>query len=881
MRPDRDDLRAPGLPASRAARRRVRLRRQGHPGTAARRRRTPRARRPARGRPGAGHRQPGRGGEPADPARDRGAPGGPGRLVGRGDRRSAVPLRGDRAQPPLRRDREDRRPQPRRGGAHRGRERLAVSLPSSWGLLPGEEELVLPGDELAGPGWVRLLRAAPCAAPPERLWPWLGQLRVAPYSYDLVDNLGRRSPRTLTPGLGPVEVGQRVNIVFEVVDVEEGRGLTTRGRVGGPFADVVVGYAVRPAPGGSRLLAVLRHPPHRGLLAAADTALAWGDLLGLRRGDGARAHATEPGDLVPVGPRPADRLRRADRRRRRVAGRAHAVHRRRPGDHLHLDVREPALVLADHPLRPDLRCRLAAGPRGLAGGAGPRARGRRGRPRRPAGRDPHHPQGVDAPRDRDRDDVRARSRQRHHHPADAGPVGRRVVGVPGVPRRPDGDAAGVHRRAARAAARGSPGGGAGVSPEERYDEHSRARLVPEPAKRVDAPVRTAFERDRARVVHSASLRRLAAKTQVVGPASHDFVRNRLTHSLEVAQIARDLAHPLGCHPDLAETAALAHDLGHPPFGHNGERVLDRLGESAGGFEGNAQTLRILTRLEAKSVDADGSSVGLNLTRATLDACTKYPWERAAGAGPGAKFGVYPDDRPVFAWLREGVDGPRRCVEAQVMDVADDVAYSVHDLEDGIVAGRVDLGRLADPGERSAVWETVRAWYLPATGDAELEASYARLRGVAAWPERSYDGSRGALARLKNLTSDVIGIFCGAVHAATTAVHGPRPLVRHDADLVVPEETLVDVAVLKGVAAHYVMQAEDRVRDMARQGELLEELYAGLRDGPPTLLAPEYREDLAAAGDDAARTRVLLDAIASLTDASAVALHARVISDQRT
>ena len=144
--------------------------------------------------------------------------------------------------------------------------------------------------------------------------------------------------------------------------------------------------------------------------------------------------------------------------------------------------------------------------------------------------------------------------------------------------------------------------------DELYDESARERLVPEPPKRVRAPERTSFERDRARVVHAAASRRLAAKTQVVGPETDDFVRNRLTHSLEVAQIARDLARALGCEPDITETAALAHDLGHPPFGHNGERALAELSEDCGGFEGNAQTLRLLTRLEAKTFDAEGSSV---------------------------------------------------------------------------------------------------------------------------------------------------------------------------------------------------------------------------------------------------------------------------------
>ncbi|QIK65862.1 deoxyguanosinetriphosphate triphosphohydrolase [Nocardioides sp. HDW12B] len=420
-------------------------------------------------------------------------------------------------------------------------------------------------------------------------------------------------------------------------------------------------------------------------------------------------------------------------------------------------------------------------------------------------------------------------------------------------------------------------------PDGWYDDADRERVVPEPPKRVEAPERTAFERDRARVVHAAGFRRLAAKTQVVGPASDDFVRNRLTHSLEVAQVARDLARALGCHADVTETAALAHDLGHPPFGHNGERVLADLTEGCGGFEGNAQTLRLLTRLESKTVDAEGRSVGLNLTRATLDACAKYPWPRGDATEPDGtyadgspreirKFGVYDDDRPVFDWLRRGAPSDRRCLEAQVMDLSDDVAYSVHDVEDGVAAGRVDLTRL-DP---AAVWETTRAWYLPDATEDELDAVLARLRAMGSWPTRPHDGSRAASAALKNLTSDLIGRFCGAVQQATFA-SADGPFVRYRADLVVPEATRAEIAVLKGVAAHYVMQADDRMAAMERQRELLEELVACLVQRGPEVLERAFADDWAAAGDDTGRLRAVVDQVASLTDASAVTWWERLAS----
>jgi dGTPase len=414
-----------------------------------------------------------------------------------------------------------------------------------------------------------------------------------------------------------------------------------------------------------------------------------------------------------------------------------------------------------------------------------------------------------------------------------------------------------------------------------YDDAARERFVVEPPKRVPAPERTPFERDRARVVHAAASRRLAAKTQVVGPQTDDFVRNRLTHSLEVAQIARDLARALGCEPDLVETAALAHDLGHPPFGHNGERVLAEAAADCGGFEGNAQTLRLLTRLEAKTFGPEGRSAGLNLTRATLDACTKYPWPLADSSVPTGvhadgsprvvrKFGVYDDDRPVFDWLRTGAPRRRQCFEAQVMDLADDIAYSVHDVEDGIVAGRIDLTRL----DVAAVRAAVRDWYLPDADEESLDAGLARLRAVGSWPGTAYDGSRRALAALKNLTSDLIGRFAAEAREATFAAYA-GPLLRYDADLVVPDGTGVEMAILKGIAAHYVMQADDRVKAMAGQRELLAELVDVLAETGPDHLEQPFADDWSVATDDAARLRVVVDQVASLTDASALAWHARI------
>ncbi len=405
-----------------------------------------------------------------------------------------------------------------------------------------------------------------------------------------------------------------------------------------------------------------------------------------------------------------------------------------------------------------------------------------------------------------------------------------------------------------------------------YTAHDAARFLPEPPKN---PARTAFQRDRARLLHSSGLRRLGAKTQVVGPSSNDFARTRLTHSLEVAQVGRELGDSLGCNPDVVDTACLAHDIGHPPFGHNGERALNEVAEEIGGFEGNAQTLRLLTRLEAKSVDLDGRSVGLNLTRASLDATSKYPW--AAGDGPAqpdgspsTKYGVYPDDAEIFLWLREGAPAGERCLEAQVMDLADDIAYSVHDVEDGVASGKIPLARLArDIPE--IVEETVQ-WYGAAAD--EVGAALERLMRLPYWM-REFDSTRTDLARLKNVTSALIGRFSGAAHDWTRERYGQERLSRYGARLVVPTATRAEILALKGIAVTYVMAPRELDARYLSQRTVLFDLADVLWDSRGEQLEVAFQEDWRRAEDDRQRLRVLVDQLASLTDSSANQWHARL------
>lgn len=388
--------------------------------------------------------------------------------------------------------------------------------------------------------------------------------------------------------------------------------------------------------------------------------------------------------------------------------------------------------------------------------------------------------------------------------------------------------------------------------------------------------RSDFDRDRARILHAAGLRRLGTKTQVYRAGSDDFVRTRLTHSLEVAQIGRGLALELGPDPDVVDAACLAHDLGHPPFGHNGESALNEAAANIGGFEGNAQSFRLVTRLEAKIVTEEGTPGGLNLTRATLDALTKYPWQKGQGPdGTGSrKFGYYEDDAPVFDWMREHTPGYTRPLEAQIMDLSDDIAYSVHDFEDAIVTGAFDPTELLDSTKLDALVESTLDWYGHQVDGNALSAAAGRLLTQKEWPS-TYTGSYASRAAVKDLTSGLIGRFCTATENATRDTYGHHPLGRYNANLVIPQWVKAEIGLLKGIAVHYVMSPRESEPDYFQQRTLVLDLVEALYEARPTELEEPFAEEWERADDDAGRLRAVIDQVASLTDTSANAWHARL------
>ncbi len=394
------------------------------------------------------------------------------------------------------------------------------------------------------------------------------------------------------------------------------------------------------------------------------------------------------------------------------------------------------------------------------------------------------------------------------------------------------------------------------------------RHTPEPG-RAATDRRSEFEHDRARIIHSAAFRRLQGKTQVFGIYEGDFFRTRLTHSLEVAQIAKGIALALGADPDLVEAVCLAHDLGHPPFGHNGERTLHALMRAHGGFEGNAQTLRILTYLEQKHVNY----AGLNLTYQTLDGVLKYKTcidsTAIANAPQSPVKGFYTWDRQLVETIVQQTGSrQQRSVECQILDVADDIAYSVHDLEDSLKAGlltQADLRRLPparvvrDVNAKLTVWgRTVNE----GTVHMELAQIADRLEQLE---QRSLRAGRKMLIR------DLIHEFVSPVAHQS---HGDHEHI--DTDF----SNRVRIEALKAFESYKVIN-NPRVTTLSHKGkEVLRRLFAVLDQGQESIgLFPEdhgeHYEKALLNGDETARKRVICDFLAGMTDSYALRFYSRL------
>lgn len=376
--------------------------------------------------------------------------------------------------------------------------------------------------------------------------------------------------------------------------------------------------------------------------------------------------------------------------------------------------------------------------------------------------------------------------------------------------------------------------------------------------------RSPSEIDRSRILHSAAFRRLAGKTQIFGINQDSFFRSRLTHSLEVAQIAKGIALKTKCDIETCETAALAHDIGHPPFGHKGEQVLAKLMRDHGGFEANAQNFRVLTLLEVKFVDG----AGLDLTRAVLDAVLKYrePWD-----GDRAKF-YYVDDsrvREIVEWAKDGIK--EQSFECQVMDWADDVAYSSHDFEDGLHAGLISGQRLRT--YRDEICEHAKR-KLSSTSATDFEFVRKLVVEFEAAPPES------AEATAKKLTSRIITEFLAVERVPRSSKKGGSP-ARHSWDLKVKPSLRRKCEMLKS-ASYVLLVSDPRVASLeARADRVLEALFGVYSQESAEALYPEpFRSRFKALHDNHTRARTACDFISGMTDDYAERVYSRIFSGNR-
>lgn len=408
--------------------------------------------------------------------------------------------------------------------------------------------------------------------------------------------------------------------------------------------------------------------------------------------------------------------------------------------------------------------------------------------------------------------------------------------------------------------------------------------------------RDAFQKDRDRIAYSSAFHRLAGITQVVRADEEDIFHTRQQHSFKVAQVGRRLAQKIfqdtdksriptlenNLHVEVVEAACLAHDLGHPPFGHAAEKVLnDKLTtdhDNPDGFEGNAQTFRVLTKLSVRfdSEDCDG----LDLTRATLNACLKYPWKRdLSDPKKKTKWCAYASEMEDFCFARgltpEGSEA--KSLEAQIMDWADDIAYSVHDLEDFHRCGVIPWQRvLYEQHERQHILDCAKeAWFeAPADAEDRLSDAFKNLEyGVFALYKKlistQYQGSRSQRQELRSMTSQLVSVL---VRSTTICWEDEGP--RLDIEPFAQDW----VRVLKQITRDYIISNPSLAAQQRGQtriiNSLFDEIFQEYRPGHVPAFLPirmRYLDD----HSESNRARFAADCICALTEREATELYARI------
>lgn len=421
---------------------------------------------------------------------------------------------------------------------------------------------------------------------------------------------------------------------------------------------------------------------------------------------------------------------------------------------------------------------------------------------------------------------------------------------------------------------------------ERLASPARSALDERFVTEDSAKFRTPSQRDRDRVLYSTAFHRLGGITQVASPAGGHVFHSRLTHSLKVAQVARRLCERLRMvagnsselaeimDPDAVEAAALAHDIGHPPFGHLAEEVLSEKAGSIGGFEGNAQTFRILTRLSSRAVE----SSGLNLTRRVLNGTIKYPVllrapsfvERLTRSRPRSpvKGGAYEDDEEHFEWARDG-SHELRSLEAVLMDWADDVTYGVHDMDDFYRAGLIPLEQLRNSRHDRGEFCEYMASRHRRDADALRDAAE-RLFSKSFLVSSPYRGVLEDRISLRAVGSLLITRYINAVQVSGS------PRARWWVEI--PDPVRYEVKVLKELTWRYVIERPSLAILQKGQRRVISELFDAYAEdaeaGRGRLFPPAYAERL----EDAtrrARLRTVVDLVASLTEEAAWEIHRRI------